>query len=476
MLFDFFLESNLIEKGFFIFFIIVYGSYYSISLCSFFIIRNYVKRQKYFDHEEMHKSRYLPKIALIGPAYNEGPVVLESVRSLLSVQYFNMELVVVNDGSKDDTLQKLIDEFELEPADIKPYSNIETMPVVNTYKSKNPAFSKLLVVDKVNGRKADAINVGINHSLADYYAVIDLDCILEPDTLLRLVEPVLKERDKKVVAVGGVIGAANDALIRSGKFVKAKSPKDFLPRIQIIEYFRSFILSRPAWSQMNGLLLISGALGLFEREVLIGVNGFTHNSIGEDMNLVMKIHEFCLDRKMDYCIDFIPTPLCWTEVPDNLPMLGNQRNRWMRGTIECMLTFKNMALRPKYGIIGMISYPYWFFAEMMAPLLEFIGFFAVIFFIYTDLLNVRFAIALAILVYIMSVLLSCFSVVVYHLYFNKYNSFKDFWLFIKAAWLEPFIYHPRVLKWSLKGFYDFFIKKSVGWGEMKRTGFNTSKS
>ena len=474
MLSDFFLESSLFEKGFFLFFLIVYGSYYTVALSSFFIIRKYIKSQEHFDHQEMLQSPYLPKIALIGPAYNEELLVLESVRSLLSVQYFNMELVVVNDGSKDNTLQLLIDEFDLQVCKIEPHSNIETKAVLNTYRSKNPAYRKLIVIDKENGRKADAINVGINHSLADYYAVIDLDCILEPDTLLKLVEPILKEREKKVVAVGGVIGATNEAVIKSGKFIKANSPKNFLPRIQIIEYFRSFILSRPTWSKMNGLLLISGALGLFEREVLIGVDGFTHDSIGEDMNLVMKIHEYCLKKKMDYKVEFIPAPLCWTEVPDNLEMLGSQRNRWMRGTIESMINFKNMALNPKYGVVGMISYPYWFLAEMMAPLLEFIGFFAIVFFILSGLLNIKFAIALFVLVYLMSVLLSCFSVFVFHLYFNKYNSFKDFFLFIKAAWLEPFIYHPRVLKWSLKGYYDFFVTKKVGWGEMKRTGFNST--
>ncbi len=467
--------GNIVEKAFLIYFLIIYGSYYGQALVSYYLISNYQKRRENFDINEFLGDNQLPSISLIAPAYNESAVILDSVRSLLGLHYFNYELVVVNDGSKDDTLQKLIEGFELEPAEVKVYSEIPTKPLKTIYKSKNNSFARLTVIDKVNGRKADAINVGINHSDADYFGVIDLDCILEPDTLMCLMEPVLKSKEKEVVAVGGVIGATNDSVIHHGKMQDPKSPDTFLPRIQVIEYFRSFILSRPTWSKMNGLLLISGALGLFERNVLRAVDGFSHDSIGEDMDLVMKIHQYCLEKKMNYSVEFIPFPLCWTEVPPTLEILGRQRNRWMRGTLECMAKFKKMALNPKYGVIGMLSYPYWFLAEMLAPILEFVGIFITIYFIFTGTLNVHFAIIIFALVYFMSILLSTFAVVVYYLLFNKYNKTIDLMKFVKSILLEPFIYHPRVLYWSLSGYYDYFMQIEKGWGEMTRSGFGQPK-
>jgi len=325
--------SQPIETFFFLYFIVVYGFYYAQVFLSTHLMFRFKKHKESSDVYKLLKSEYLPKISLIAPAYNESAVIIESVQSLLNLHYYNYELIVVNDGSKDNTMDILFENFELEKTNLTTYSNIKSQPVRAVYKSCNPKYKNLVVVDKENGRKADAINAGVNYGSGDYFAIIDLDCILEADTLLYLIEPVMKEKDHKVVAVGGVIGATNEAVIKSGKLVKEKSPDSFIARIQVIEYFRSFLMSRPAWSKYNALLLISGALGLFEREVLIGVNGYTHPSIGEDMDLVMKIHEYCSEKKMKYKIDFIPYPFCWTELPFNYEILGRQRNRWMRGTI-----------------------------------------------------------------------------------------------------------------------------------------------
>ncbi len=464
-------ELNIIEGFFLGYFILIYGSYFIQAIGSAIIVRNYVKRTKLFDPYDMLEGDYLPKVALIAPAYNESAVVIESVTSLLGIQYFNYDLVVVNDGSKDDTLQKLIDHFELEISVAECYGDIETKPLKNLYRSTNEAYSNLIVLDKVNGRKADAINVGINHTLADYYAVIDLDCILEQDVLLKLVEPILHQKEKKVVAIGGVIGSTNGSDISYGTLTNLVIPKSFLPKIQVIEYVRSFISARPFWAKFNGLLLISGALGLFEREVLLGVKGFSHDSVGEDMDLVMKIHEYCLENKIDYAIDFIPFPLCWTEVPPNSKILGTQRNRWMRGTIECMRKFKKFAFNPKYGLIGLISYPYWFLAEMMAPLLEVLGIFIIICFLSYGLINIPFALALFGLVYFCAIFLSIFSIAIYCANFKRYYKIDYPIKFLGAAMIEPFIYHPRVVYWSIRGYYDLLIKGAKGWGEMTRAGF-----
>jgi len=462
---------NGIEKFFLGYLVLIFGSYYFQAFFSSIIVRNYIKRTNYFDPYDMLNGDYLPKIALVAPAYNESLVVVQAVKSLLGLQYYNYELVIVNDGSKDDTVQKLIDNFDLVESEIIAYSNIDTKPVKALYRSTNEAFKNLVVIDKVNGRKADAVNVGINHSNADYCLVVDVDCILEQDTLLRLVEPILHQKEKRVVAVGGVIGATNESEIQYGTVTKFKLPRNFFSKIQIIEYFRSFILSRPFWAKINGLLLISGALGLFDREILAAVNGLTHDTIGEDMDIVMKMHGYCKDNKIEYCIEYIPLPLCWTEVPPNTSILSTQRNRWMRGTIECMTKYKNYALNYKYGVIGLVSYPYWFFAEMLAPILEFGGFFAIIYFVSIGTLNVKFAVMLFVMAYILSICISFYAVFLFSWYFDNYNEKRNYLKFLSSIMIEPFYYHPRVLYWGLKGYYDKFFKNSKGWGEMPRMGF-----
>ncbi len=463
-----------IEYGFLAYACLIFGSYILQGFISFYSLKSFTAKKKFIDEGRLLDSDILPTVALIAPAYNESAVIVQSVRSLLTAHYFDLELVIVNDGSSDDTMQKLIDNFSLIPSETRPYNNLSTKKVINTYRSKNSAFKNLLVIDKENGRKADAINVGINHSWADYYAVIDLDCILEPNALLMMVEPVLQSQDKKVVAVGGVIGAANDCTIKHGKFIEAKVPKKILPRIQIIEYIRSFILGRTAWNQVNGLLLISGALGMFERETLIAVGGYSHDAIGEDMDLVMKMHKHCLENKIDYKIGYIPYPLCWTEVPESKTILSSQRNRWMRGTIECMYKFRGMFLNPKYGIIGMVSYPFWLFTEMLAPVIEFLGMGLIVYFIVTGQLNLGLALILLFFIYFLTLSHSFIAIMIYYLNFDKYNSRSDLIKLFKTATVEAIYYHPKVLYWGLRGYYDYFFSKNLGWGKMTRKGFSTS--
>ena len=473
---DYLLNLTLFEGFFLFYFLLIFSSYFLQALCSTFIIKSYLSRTKFFDPYDMLDGDYLPKIAVIAPAYNEGPVVIQAVKSLLGVQYYNYELVIVNDGSKDDTVQKMIDYFDLIPSEIIAYGSIDTKPVKALYRSSNEAFKNLVVIDKVNGRKADAVNVGINHSDAEYCLVVDVDCILENDALLRLVEPIMHQKKKRVVAVGGMIGATNESNIEYGTVTKFKIPDRLYSRIQIIEYLRSFVLSRPFWAKINGLLLISGALGLFDREIVNKVNGLTHDSIGEDMDLVMKIHGYCLENKIDYAIEYIPLPLCWTELPPTTKILSTQRNRWMRGTIECMDKFKKYAFNYKYGVVGLLSYPYWFLAELMAPVLEFIGFFAVIYFIAAGLINVKFAILIFFLSYSFSVLLSFYAVAVFGWNFDNYNEKKSYLKFLYGVMIEPFYYHPRMLSWALHGWYDKIFKTKKGWGEMTRAGFGRPSS
>jgi poly-beta-1,6-N-acetyl-D-glucosamine synthase len=461
------------ESFIFIYAVIIFTSYIVQSIFSAEGVLKYKREMEAMDFDGLLSSPFTPSISVVAPAYNEGLNIVDNIRSLLSMRYSNYTVIVVNDGSKDDTLAKSIAAYDLEKMDFDYDMKLETKPVRGVYKSKNPAFQKLIFVDKVNGGKADAINVGVNISDADYFACIDVDCILEADAFLKMVKPIMVESEKRVVAVGGIVWLTNDSEIEGGKLLQVNAPLTYIARIQVIEYIRAFLLGRTAWAERNGLLLISGAMGLFERKLSLEIGGYNHKTVGEDMELVMRMHRVMRERKEPYLVSYAPEPLCWTEGPSSYNILGKQRNRWTRGTIDCLKMHKKMFFNYKYGIIGLLSYPYWFFGEWLAPLLEFFGLFFFTIVVILGLVNWELALLLMLFVYAFAIFFSSYALFVQELSYFKYANRKDVIKLFLTILVEPFYYHPRVVWWAVKGNYDYFIKKSHGWGEMVRTGFNT---
>jgi len=432
--------------------------------------RDYVHKNKFTDYRMLASSPHAPSISIIAPAYNEGATIVENIRSLLSIYYSKLELIVVNDGSKDDCLQKMIDTYQLEKIDFFVRYQIATKPVRGVYKSRNPVFKKLIVVDKENGGKADALNVGINVSSHDYTICIDVDCILEQDAILRMVKPFMEESKLKVIASGGVIRIANSCEVEDGRLVKVRLPEDYLPRMQSLEYIRAFLLGRMAWSRLNGLLLISGAFGAFDKEVVIKCGGYDHNTVGEDMELVVRMRRYMEERNEPYKVTFIPDPLCWTEAPANYKILGRQRNRWTRGTFETLKFHKKLFFNPRYGLLGMLSYPYWFFFEMLAPIIEFLGF--MIFLVMTFMGMIDWETFVALLLFIISFgyVYSAFAVFMEVTTYNQYKRKSEIIKLLLSAFSEPFNFHPFVV-WSGVQGYVSIIRKKKAWGDMTRQGF-----
>lgn len=436
--------------------------------------RRYIRKSSFTDYSIMAVSEHTPSVSILAPAYNEGATIIENVKSLLNIYYNNMEVIVINDGSKDDCLQKLIDVYELVKTEQPVTQHVITKPVRGIYRSRNPVYKKLVVVDKVNGGKADALNVGINIASNNYVVCIDVDCILEQDAMLKLVKPFLEEKDIRVIATGGVVRIANSCDVKDGKIIKVHLPEQFLPRVQTLEYIRAFLLGRMAWSRLNGLLLISGAFGAFDREIVIKAGGYNHKTVGEDMELVVRMRRYMEEQKIPYKIAYIPDPLCWTEAPASFKILGRQRNRWTRGTIETLKMHKIMFFNPRYGILGMISYPYWFFFEFMAPLIEFIGFIGLIAFAVLGLIDWPFFFALLGFILSFGFLYSVFAILMEVLTYNQYKKRKEIFNLILTAFLEPFIFHPFVVWSAVRGNIDL-IRKKNSWGEMTRQGFATKK-
>jgi poly-beta-1,6-N-acetyl-D-glucosamine synthase len=418
-------------------------------------------------------SNEAPSMSILAPAYNEASTIIENVRSLLSLHYHNLEVIIINDGSKDSSLEKLIEAYDLYKIDFFVNEQIKTKPVKAIYKSRNPVYRKLIVVDKVNGGKADALNVGVNVAKNDYYVCIDVDCVLEQDAILKLAKPFLETSSHRVIAAGGVVRIANSCKIEDGHLVKVNLPKKFLPRVQTLEYIRAFLLSRMAWTRLNGLLLISGAFGAFDRDIVIKCGGYNPNTVGEDMELVVRMRRYMEELDEPYRVSFIPDPLCWTEAPSTYRILGRQRNRWTRGTIETLRTHRKMFFNPKYGLMGMLSYPYWLFFELLAPIIEFFGTIGLIIYCFTYAVNWQ-AIIIMIGVICIGILYSIFAILMEVITYNQYKQHKDILRLVLVAILEPFIFHPFVTWSAIRGNIDL-LRKRNSWGEMTRTGFATEK-
>jgi cellulose synthase/poly-beta-1,6-N-acetylglucosamine synthase-like glycosyltransferase len=445
-----------------------------IGLYSINAIKKYLRKNSFTNYRVLARSTQTPGISILAPAYNEGANIIENVRSLLSIHYNNLEVVIINDGSKDDSMQKLIDVYDLYKTDIFVNQQLETKPIRGVYKSRNLIYNKLIVVDKENGGKADALNVGVNIAQHDYVVCIDVDCILEQDALLKLVKPFMEYPEKRVIATGGVVRIANGCEISNGRLVKVHLPDDFLPRVQTLEYIRAFLLGRMAWSRLDGLLLISGAFGAFDKEILIKCGGYNHKTVGEDMELIVRMRRYMEEAKLPYKVAFIPDPLCWTEAPASLTILGRQRNRWTRGTIETLKFHKKMFFNPRYGIMGLLSYPYWFFFEFLAPLVEFFGFFILIVMAAFGFVTWNYVVTLMLFMYSFAVLFSVFAILMEVNTYNQYRSRKDILNLLATAFLEPVIFHPFVVWSVVRGNIDFLRKKNT-WGEMTRAGLATKK-
>ena len=461
-------------NGVFIITVMIFSTYLMLTIFSAISLRKYLRKNSYVDYNSIVSSPLAPSLSVIAPAYNESPTIIDNIRTLLSLYYSNYEVVVVNDGSSDDSLEKMIGHYELEKVNYYFDYRLPCKRIRGVYKSQNRSFKKLTVIDKANGGKADSLNAGLNVIRNDLVVSIDADSIMEPDALLKLAKPFMEAKDKRVIGAGGVIRIANSCEISGGHIDKINLPKQFLPRAQVMEYTRAFLMGRMAWSELDGLLLISGALGMFDKEILIKAGGYSTNTVGEDMEMVVRIRRYMTENGLDYNVVYIPDPLCWTEVPTTVNVLARQRSRWTRGTMETLWTHRKLFFNPKYKKLGMLGYPYWLMFEYLAPIVEFLGILWFIFLMITGRLNWPFFLLLTGFVYFFAVSLSIWSVLFEEITFHKYERRRDVLRLIGTAFLEPIFYHPMVMLMSIKGNIDKLLKRN-SWGKMDRKAF-TKKS
>jgi cellulose synthase/poly-beta-1,6-N-acetylglucosamine synthase-like glycosyltransferase len=423
------------------------------------------------ERESLLRSPLLPPVAVLAPAYNEAATCRESVRAMLGLRYPNHEVVVINDGSTDDTLQILIDEFKLYRSSRMPDDVLESKPIRAIYESREPI--RLVVVDKENGGKADSLNAGINVARAPLVCAVDSDSLMESDALLYVVEPFLA--DDTTIATGGIIRVVNGCTVEGGRVTKVRAPRRLVPLFQTVEYLRAFLGGRVAFTFLRSLIIISGAFGVFRRDKVLAAGGYRTSTVGEDMELVLRLHRLAREAKESYSVVFVPEPVCWTEVPETLRILQRQRNRWQRGTVDSVAMHANMLMNPRYGVLGLFAMPYFLLFEMLGPAVELLGYVLTIGGWAVGWIDTQFALLFLLVSIVFGILLSTSAIVLEELTQRRYPSASDVVLLFAAAIAENFGFRQLLTVWRTKGLIDG-LRRKQGWGAMERRGFGKGPS
>ncbi|MDC7806747.1 glycosyltransferase [Luteimonas sp BLCC-B24] len=447
------------------YFLALNGGYLALNLLSMVSLRGYMRQRSALGDE----APYLgvePPISLLVPGYNEEATIRTSVRSMLQLQYPDFELVVINDGSSDRTLEVLREEFDLVLHAQPTRRTLDHKPIRGVYRSRR--YANLRVIDKENGGKADALNAGINAARHSLFCAVDADSILQRDSLLRVVQPFLE--DERTVAAGGTVRLANGSEVRGGFLVRAGLPANWVARFQIVEYLRAFLLGRLGWSPLNAVLIISGAFGLFNRERVLAVGGYSTRTVGEDMELVVRLHRWHRERRIPYRIRYLPDPICWTEAPEDLGTLGRQRSRWQRGLAESLTRHAPLALSPRAGAAGLLAWPFMTLFELVGPLIELAGYVVMIGGFALGLISPAALVVFLLVAIGMGILLSVNGLLLETLSFRVYARKRDMLLMFAMAVLENLGYRQLNTLWRCRGMWQWFSRRKHNWGVMRRSG------
>jgi cellulose synthase/poly-beta-1,6-N-acetylglucosamine synthase-like glycosyltransferase len=434
--------------------------------------RTHLGRSPSAGYDDDMGSPFTPGVSIVAAAYNEEATIVESVKATLSLRYPEFEVIIVVDGATDGTFAELQRAFDLTevprvvPADVP---TREPFDAIYSPRSGGP----LTVATKRNSGRADSLNAGLNLARLPLVCFVDADSILESEALLRVAKPFLDDPER-VVATGGVIRAVNGCTVVQGRVSEVRMPRGWLARIQVIEYLRAFLLGRAGWSKLGSLVIISGAFGLFRRDVVVDCGGLDAGCIGEDAELVCRIHRRMREQRRPYRIVFVADPVSWTEVPSSRAVLARQRRRWSRGLAEVIWRHRRMMLNPRYGRIGLVALPYYLLFELVAPFVELFGVITVIVGLGLGVVNVAFAILFLLVAVGYALLLSVAALAIEEWSFHRYSRWRDMWSALSAAAVENFGYRQLTAIWQLHGVWDALFRRRQVWGEMTRQGFQTS--
>jgi len=449
------------------YFLLLNTFYFLFNLLSLAGILRYRRLVTFVRFGEIFRMPIVKPVSVIVPAFNEGKGIVQSIRSLLSLRYPVFEVVVVNDGSTDDTLARLSEAFDLRLSKAVFRRSVPTQPIRGIYRSA--VQPKLIVVDKVNGKKADAMNAGLNVSRYPLFCAVDGDSVLEQDALLKTVRPFLEDPERTIGA-GGIIRLSNGCEVRDGQVVRVGMPRNWIARFQILEYLRAFLGGRLGMAMMRSTLIVSGAFGIFRKDIAMACGGYREASITEDLDLVVRMQKHMHERKKPFRISFIPDPICWTEAPESLKVLARQRSRWHRGLIQTLVRFRGMIFNPRYGVAGLFAMPFYAVFEMAGPFIEVLGYALFLGHIAVGRVDYPFAVTFFFVAVFYGTFVSLLAILLEELSSHRYPRPRDILTLTAAGVAENLFYRQYlslVRAWSILD----YLKGKNEWGAMEKRGF-----
>lgn len=444
--------------------------YFSLLILSMVTAFQQLRKSFFAGYHEMASSPVTPPVSILVPAHNEELTIVDTVRSLLHLDYPSHEVIVIDDGSTDKTVEQLVQHFHLYPVDLIYRPMIPTGPVRSFY--INPRYPNLTVIQKPWGGKSDALNVGINMARSPYFCSIDADTILERDALLKIMKPFLESEE--LVASGGIIRVLDGCTVEEGRIVNIDLPRKDILIFQVVEYLRSFLFGRTGWSTLGCLLVLSGAFSVFQKKAVQEVGGYARDTVTEDFELIVRLHRRLRERKQPYQISFIPEPVSWTQVPDRYLILARQRRRWQRGLATTLFSNLRMFFNPRYGKIGLVAFPTTFFIELLGPAIELLGYGVVILSFYFNLINIQMFWLFLLLAFLYGIFLSVGAILIEEITYRRYPKWSSVLKLMFYAILENFGYRQLNAWWRVQALFQLFFGEN-GWGKITRRRFARPK-
>ncbi|MGH3201610.1 MAG: glycosyltransferase family 2 protein [Streptosporangiaceae bacterium] len=452
------------------YFLLVNSSYLMLILLAGSATLRHMHRIEHGGRKEALGGRLTPGVSVIMPAHNEAATIVPAVQAMLSLRYPRHEVIVVDDGSTDATVALLTKAFDLMEVDRAVPDDVPVQAAVRSVAVPRDGRTRLVVVGKDNSGKADAVNTGINASAEVLVAIVDADSLLDPDALLVVSKPFADD-PVRMVATGGVVRVANGCSVVAARVTDVRMPSSWLGRIQVVEYLRAFLLSRSGWSRLGALILISGAFGVFRRDVLVELGGLQEGSLGEDFELVMRLHKRMREQGRDYRVEFVAEPVCWTEVPTTIGVLHRQRRRWHRGLWETLWAYRAVLGRPRYGVVGLVALPWYWLFELLAPVLELAGLVLIGLGVALGVVNLAFFWLFMAVAYGYAMLVTLAAMAIEELSFPKYRRWRDLGVALMVCAAENIGYRQMTAWWRAEGWWSSLRGRASVWGTMTRQGF-----
>lgn len=454
---------TIIEVTILVYFAAINTIYFAFTVVAFFDLLSFDRRSRRRGVGEVLSHSTFRPISIIVPAFNEREMIVSSIHSMLDVSYPEFEVIVVNDGSTDDTIQRIQESFALFPVTDTTRPQLKTRLIRRVYRSLDRP--NLIVIDKERGGKSDALNAGINVSSYPLFCSVDADSLLNADAVQRIARAFVE--DERIVAAGGIVRVLNGVRVENNRVVSTRAPSRVIHLCQAIEYIRGFLTGRVALARLNALLIISGAFGLFLKRAVVDAGGYRADTVCEDMELIVRLQRIGREKRLNWRAIFVPDPVCWTQVPSDYRSLMRQRDRWQRGLLESLLMHFKMFLNPRYGTVGLIGMPFYLLFEALGPVVELMGYVFIPVFWFFHVLDVKFALMFFVLAILYNIMLSLLALIIDDLLFQRYERASDLAKMMGSAILE-FIGYRQILTVRRAGAFFTVLFRRGQWGQIRR--------